>query len=328
VEIKLSEKGKIGKLLKSMKSDIDQPLSAILSLNTIAHTVGAIGVGALAEETFGSGNIRMFGYELPFSPEAVVAVAMTLAILILSEIIPKTLGATYWRKLTGFTVHSLSVIMIVMKPLVAMSRFITKRIKGTVHGQEISRADVAAMAKIGQRSGVFQPGESKIINNLMRFHKITAGAIMTPRTVVKVAEQDLSIESFYNENRNLVFSRVPIYEETLDDITGFILKDTLLESIINHKGDLLLKDIALPITIVNQSENIQQVFNHLMLERQQIALVIDEFGGMAGIVTMEDVIETLLGLEIVDEFDDTVDMQELARQNWENRARRIGLIEE
>jgi CBS domain containing-hemolysin-like protein len=149
---------------------------------------------------------------------------------------------------------------------------------------------------------------------------------MTPRTVVKAANQDMTIIEFYERNTELPFSRIPIFENTKDHITGFVLKDVILESLVLKKGDLTLKEIARPIAVVKEDEHIQAVFNQLLSQKEHIALVIGQFGGMAGIITFEDVIETLLGLEIVDEFDDIEDMQHLARQNWEKRAKRLGLI--
>ena len=330
VQVLLSEQGKegVGQALKKLKADIDRPLSAILSLNTIAHTVGAIGVGAMAEETFGSGNIHIGNTELPFSAEAIVAVVMTLAILILSEIIPKTIGANNWKQLTPFTVNALGIVMIVMRPFVAMSQYITKQLKSRGHDNSVTRADFSAMATIGQQDGVFNPGESTIIKNLMRFNQIEARSIMTPRTVVKAADQNMTIQAFYETNPNLVFSRIPIFQNSNDQITGFILKDVLLESIIKGKGDQDLKSIARKIIVVNEDQKMQDLFNELLSKNEHIAVVVDQFGGMAGILTVEDIVETLLGLEIVDELDNTIDMQQLARQNWERRAKRLGIIEE
>jgi CBS domain containing-hemolysin-like protein len=328
VEIRLAEEHPAGKLLKQLKDDIDQPLSAILSLNTIAHTVGAILVGAQAHIYFGEENLVVGGYELPISSEGIIAILMTLAILVLSEIIPKTIGATYWRRLSTFTAQSLRYVMVAMWPLVALSQFITRKIKGGGNEQVVSRADFSAMAEIGQREGVFNPGESKIIGNLMRFHLIKARSIMTPRTVVKAANQALTVQEFYERNRELPFSRIPIFQDSKDHITGFILKDVVLESLVHQRNDLLLQEIGRPITIVQEAQSIQDVLNTLLGKREQIALVVDQFGGMAGIVTLEDVFETLLGLEIVDELDSVEDMQILARQNWEKRAKKLGLIKD
>lgn len=317
VEIRYQEGTKMGIRLKKFKSNIDQPLAAILTLNTIAHTVGAIGVGAQAALLFGN----------TISATIITPIIMTLAILILSEIIPKTLGANYWKELMPFTVSSVHVITIILYPLVWFSQLITKWLKKDKEQSVLSRADFTAMTEIGKRQGIFKHGESRIIQNLLSFNTILAKDIMTPRTVAKVAREDQSIQEFFDENKALRFSRIPVYKETKDDINGFFLKDDLLTQIINGNGGAQLKDIVREIHIVNEQLPIPSLFNHLMENREHIALVVDEFGGMAGIVTMEDVIETLLGMEIMDEFDNIEDMQILARKNWEKRAKALGLID-
>lgn len=307
VEIKYQEGATMGLRLKKFKNNIDRPLAAILTLNTIAHTVGAIGVGHQAAIIFGN----------TIWATVVTPAAMTLAILILSEIIPKTLGANYWKELMPFTVASLHFIIILLYPLVWFSQHITRWLKKDKSKSIFSRADFSAITEIGAKSGIFKHGESRIIRNLLSFNSILAKDIMTPRIVVKAAPEDQTIKEFFEENKKLRFSRIPIYTETKDDISGFFLKDDLLTNIIDGKGDAKLKDIVREIHIVNEQLPIPSLFNHLMENREHIALVVDEFGGMAGIVTMEDVIETLLGMEIMDEFDNIENMQILARKNWE-----------
>ncbi|GJM32539.1 MAG: hypothetical protein DHS20C18_15400 [Saprospiraceae bacterium] len=326
VEQKRKEGGKTGKLLKRFKENIDQPLSAILTLNTIAHTAGAIGVGAMAGQAFGAGNIHFLGYELPFSAEAMIGTLMTLAILILSEIIPKTLGANYWRMLAPFTVKSLEVIIWILWPLVWLSQIITKRLKKEKGRSIFSRADFTAMAEIGEKEGIFQQNESRIIQNLLRFHTIDAQSIMTPRTVIQAADLETKIEDFFHANKLMRFSRIPVYKDNKDNIEGFVLKDEILASIINGNGDAPLKQIKRDIMIIGQKFPLPELFDKMLEKREQIAMVVDDFGGLAGIVTMEDVIETLLGMEIVDELDGTEDMQLLARENWEKRAQQLGLF--
>lgn len=328
VEVSYKEGTTTGKLLKAFKKDIDRPLSAILTLNTIAHTVGAIGVGAQAGKQFGDQDMVLGGMVLPFSVEAFVGAVMTLAILILSEIIPKTIGANNWKQLSGFTVRSLNIIIYALYPLVWFSQFITKVLKKDKEKSVLSRADFSAMAEIGEKEGIFRSNESKIIHNLLRLNTIRAKDIMTPRTVVKVANQEVTIQEFYERNQRLQFSRIPIYAESKDHINGFVLKDEILSNIIKDNGQAPLKDIMREINIVNEQMPLPDLFNRMMEKREHIALVVDEFGGMAGILTMEDVIETLLGIEIVDEQDNIEDMQMLARRNWEKRAEVLGLLEE
>lgn len=314
-----------GKLLLKWQKD-QEPLSAILTLNTIAHTVGAMGVGAQAEKIWASSTgISVFGL-FNIGTSAIIGTVMTLAILILSEIIPKTLGANNWSKLAPFTVRSLSFIIALLQPLVWLSKKITKQLKNKNQESDADRASLTAMAKLGEKEGEIEQGESKIIQNLLRFNTIQVKSIMTPRTVVKAADENMSIKDFYEENKNLYFSRIPVFKETKDHINGFVLKDEILASIINDNGDLPLKDIMREIMIVKEDALLPETFNTLMEKREHIALVIGEFGGMAGIVTMEDVIETLLGMEIVDELDNIEDMQLLARKNWEKRAKNLGII--
>ena len=326
-QIRLKEGGKVGKLLQRFKENIDQPLAAILTLNTIAHTVGAMGVGTQAEKLWASAKgLDFLGIHI--GANALVGAGMTLAILILSEIIPKTLGANYWKRLTPFTVKSLDIVIKILWPLVWFGQLITKKLKKDKTKSVLSRADFTAMAQIGAKEGIFEQSESEIIFNLLRFNSIQAKDIMTPRTVVKAANEEMGIKEFYDENRNLHFSRIPIFQNTKDHITGFVLKDEILASIINDKGANPLKDIKRDILVVAEQIVMPTLFDTLMTKREHIALVVDEFGGMAGIVTTEDVLETLLGMEIVDEMDGTEDMQVLARKRWEQRAKALGLVEE
>jgi CBS domain containing-hemolysin-like protein len=260
--------------------------------------------------------------------EAIIGTLMTLAILILSEIIPKTLGANYWKRLTNFTVLSLDIVGKILWPLIWMTQLITKAMKKDKSKSIFNRADFSVMADIGEEQGVFRKDESKIIKNLLRFNTIRAKDIMTPRTVVKAADLDTSINTFFEENPKLRFSRIPLYKESKDHINGFFLKDEMLSAIIHKKGDEPLGSIMRKILVVNDSIKLPDLFERLIEARENIALVVDEFGGMAGLVTTEDVVETLLGLEIVDEFDHIDDMQKLARKNWEKRARALGLLED
>lgn len=319
ISIKEQEGNPLATDLKAFKEDIDRPLSAILTLNTIAHTVGAIGVGASATKVWPDNDLIT---------GMVVPVLVTLAILILSELIPKTLGANSWKSLTGFTVKSLKLMMFALAPFIWMSQLITKGLKKEKDKSVLSRVDYLAMTQVGEKSGAIKKGESKIIQNLLKFESIKVSDTMTPRTVVVSAPENMTIGEFHNKHPELRFSRIPVYKETPDNITGFFLKDQLLLSLVNKKDDAPLSAIKREIITTNRNLPIPELFNLFMEKREHIAEVVDEYGTMSGIVTMEDVIETLLGLEIMDEFDNVKDMQQLARKNWEQRARRIGLIQE
>ena len=320
-EIKNREGSTVGKHLIEFKENIDRPLAAILTLNTIAHTVGAIGVGAQATIIWSEANPLITGLLVP--------VVMTLAILVISEIIPKTLGATYWQELVGFTVTSLLIVIKLLYPLVLMCQLVTASMKKDTKGSIYSRSDFLAMAEIGVEEGVFERSESEIISNLLRFNKVTAKAIMTPRTVVQVASETQTIREFFDETEGSPrFSRIPVYEGTKDHVTGYMLKDELLAALVDDRGDEPVGSLCREILIIGEDFPLPELFSRFVDRREHIALVVDQYGGMSGIVSMEDVIETLLGMEIVDELDKEADMQEMARSQWEKRARARGLIEE
>ena len=319
--IKLQEGAPIGEHLASFKENIDRPLAAILTLNTIAHTVGAIGVGAQATTIWHESH--------PMITAVAVPVIMTLAILILSEIIPKTIGANYWQRLSGFTVASLRLIMAILWPLVQMSQLITRTLNTRKVHNVLSRTDFLTMAEIGAEEGVFNPEESEIIANLLHFHGVRAKDVMTPRTVLVTAPAGMTLADFHAQHPDLRFSRIPVHaKDSTDHITGYVLKDAVLATLVEDGGGArLIGDLERPIIVVAETFPIPDLFARFLGDREHIALVVDEFGGTAGIVTMEDVIETLIGIEIVDEMDHTEDMQLLARRRWEQRARALGLVE-
>ena len=309
--------GEPGDSLQRFKANIDRPLAAILTLNTIAHTVGAIGVGAQATAIWGAS----------FTSAIVVPVVMTLAILLLSEIIPKTIGANYWRELAGFTVRSLNIILVALAPLVFISQMVTRLLKKDKDASILNRADFTAMAELGEKQGVLAPGESSIMRNLLDFDSIEARNIMTPRTVVVAAEQTMTVRELHEQSPRLRFSRIPVHEGSLDHVTGYVLRHEVLARLVDGENETTLDALRREIIAVKEDFPVPQLFEQFTAKHEQIALVVDEFGGMGGLVSMEDVIETLLGMEIVDESDGSVDMQVLARRKWEERAARVGLLE-
>ncbi len=305
-----------GRLLKEYKTNVDRPLSAILTLNTIAHTVGAIGVGAQATKVW-PGNELMTG--------AIVPVVMTLAILILSEIIPKTLGATRWKAMGPFTVKSLKVIQAILFPLVWVSEKITKSMKGEKAAVTVSRTDMAALASLSHREGVLDTSESTVMKNLLTFRDVKVKDIMTPRTVMEAAPASMTVKAFLDSHAELRFSRIPIFKKSKDQIDSYVLKDDILIAAYRGKQDEPLSSLGRPMMCIADDLAIPTLLDNLLEKREHIALVVGNFGGTAGLVTQEDVIETLLGLEIVDETDDTTDMQAVARKIRVARAKRSGL---
>ncbi|MCB0485021.1 MAG: HlyC/CorC family transporter [Flavobacteriaceae bacterium] len=321
INVKKKENKSYAKGLEELKKDVDKPLIAILTLNTVAHTVGAILVGVQAEKAFGSGNNAV----------GIVSAVMTVLILVVSEIIPKTIGATYWKQLAGFSTRVLNMMIFVFKwtGIIWILQLFTKLFGKGAHGESVlSREDFHAMTDIAHEEGVFEESESVVIKNLLNFKKVQAKNIMTPRTVLKIASEDQNIKDFFEENKELRFSRIPVYKDKSDNITGFILKDDVYKSVAEDKHDLKLADLKREVLVVNRNVPIPKLFEKLVQAKEHMALVVDEYGSVSGLVTMEDVIETLLGLEIMDESDTIEDLQVLARKNWENRAKRLGIIDE
>ncbi len=304
----------MGKRLSNYKDDIDRPLSAVLTLNTIAHTVGAIGVGVQAGQLFGTTKLNLFLFDITF--ESLIAGLMTLAILILSEIIPKTLGANYWKQLTPFTIESLRILMFILAPFVWMSKGITHLVKKNDNRSVFSRADVAAMADAGLKSGAIDKEERSIIQNLLQLEKLNVKDIMTPRSVVMSLDENETLGQIYSQHNPFQFSRIPVFNNDSDNITGFILKNGILENIAADKHSRKAVEIRRKLFFVQDSSSVAELLDLLIHEKKHLAMVVDEFGTIIGLVTLEDVIETLFGLEIVDESDKVVDMQKLAREKW------------
>lgn len=319
----VQEGSAVGKTLDEFKKDIDRPLSAILTLNTIAHTVGAIGVGSQASKVFGS--IKILG----ISAESVVAAFMTLAILVLSEIIPKTIGANNWKRFAPFTARCLKVLIFVLSPFVWMSQHITRALKKNKEESVLSRMDFKAMVQSVEHSGELHQSEFTIINNLLGFEQLTAEDIMTPRNVVTMADENKTIAAFYEKYKHkMTFSRIPLYsDEGRNHISGILLKDQLLQKMIAGEGDRPLSDIRRDVGMVADVTTLPTLFNSMVQNNQHMNIVIDEFGVLRGIVTMEDLIETLFGQEIMDEMDSVSDLQEFARKRWQERAKKLGILE-
>ena len=325
IKRKEKENPKAGKLLAELKKDIDRPLSGILTLNTIAHTVGAIGVGAQAGKLFGSKFVDVLGFHLTY--ESIIATLMTLAILFLSEIIPKTIGANSWRELAPFTARSLKILMFPLYPFIWVSTKLTKLLKKDKNRSVFSKQDFAVMAEMVNESGGIEEGDLELIQNVLQFDELTARDVMTPRRVMVTANENQTIDDFYENYKPFIFSRIPLYSEGTENITGILLKDELLQNKIEGKGSEPLKTIRRDVQTVQDSTSLRDVFQKINHRFGHLALVVDEYGTVLGLVTLEDVIETLFGLEIMDETDTVSDLQAFARKKWEERAKARGLIE-
>ena len=281
--------------------DSVRPLTAILTLNTIAHTMGAAGVGSQVQQ--------IWGVEVLTAASAI----LTLAVLFLSEIIPKTLGAAYWKRLSTPTAYLLTWFTKSLFFLIGPIQ-ILKSILPTSKNAMVTRDDVAAMADLGEIEGALEENEETIIHNLLGLREVMVHEEMTPRTVVSAFDMEMTIKEVLDDNTILRFSRIPVYEETIDNVRGLVIRSEILMAASRDEWTLTLKDIMKPILKLEQDATIEQALDVFLTNKQQFALVRDEFGGTSGILTMEDVMETLLGKEIVDELDEVEDMRELARE--------------
>jgi len=317
IKIKLKEGKNYAKNLLELKNSIDEPLIIILTLNTIAHTVGAILVGVQAKVAYSELNIESTFFKGGISDEMLVGLVsalMTILILLFSEIIPKTIGARFSNKLAKFTTVFLMSIIPIFKytGILWILQSFTKSIGGSKKQLFLKREDISTIAEIAKEEGVIEEKATKFIKNIVKLRNVPLKEIMTPYSVMVTANEDLSIDEFYKKNPELNFSRIPILSDT--KIESYVLKDTILESIINNKGKLKLTDIKRPIIISLDDTKIPKLFDRLLKEREHISLVVDQFNTTIGIVTLEDIIETILGLEIVDETDTVDDMQLLAKK--------------
>ena len=301
-------------ILKRLRQDnVDRSIAAILTLNTIAHTVGAIGAGAKATVVFGSAWFGLF------------SAIMTILILFLSEIVPKTLGTVYWTILVGPISYFVNTLIVVLYPIVWISERLTKII---AHGKDIhifSRDEFIAMAQVGVETGHIRDKESKIIRNIFRFDSLKVDDIMTPRTVISALPEDMKIIDSLKQVTQTPFSRLPLYTTHIDDITGFVLKEDILFKAAQVRGDEKLNALKREILAVPESISLTGLLEQFLKDRQHIAIVVNEHGGTDGLVTLEDLIETLMGMEIVDETDNVEDMRALARKQWKERAKALGL---
>ena len=307
----LEDQGVKGALrLKRLKQNPDRPISAILCLNTIANTVGASIVGSLVYEVYGDPLVGIF------------STIFTLAILIFSEIIPKTIGTSYWRRLAIPASAIISGMIFIAFPLVWILEHLTKLISSGSTQVSVSREDISAMVSVATEEEVIETEEKKIIQNLLKLDEVTAHEIMTPSTVVEMADSSMTVREFYDSD--LTHSRILIYDDDNSDyVVGYVLRQTVLEKMAEDKFQTSIRDIARPILTFSEEESVGNIWEKFLEKKEHISVIIDEYGTFRGLVTMEDVIETMLGQEIVDETDEVVDMQEYAKEQWEKAQKDI-----
>lgn len=316
VNMREEEGYKPAKRFKDYKTNNARPIAAILSLNTITHTVGAAGVGAQATEVFGS---QWFG---------LVSIITTILILVFSEIIPKTIGTNYWRKLMGFTANSLRVIIPVLFPIVwLVEKLSHSLVTNDEEETAVSREEVAAMADMAEDEEVIDEDENKIIQNVIKLDDVKAEDVMTPTTVAAIAPEQMTLKEFYLDKAYSHFSRIPVYSDSDEYITGYVLRSEALELLTEDKFTMTLGDIRRDITMYGEKMAVSEIWDNMLANKIHIACVIDEYGSFQGILTLEDIIETIVGLEIMDERDDVADMRQLALDRWHQRQSRFKVID-
>ncbi|MDQ7026790.1 MAG: CNNM domain-containing protein [Anaerolineae bacterium] len=307
IELAIEKGGRGGTLMQKHKADVERPISAILTLNTVAHTVGAAGAGAEAVGIFGN---QWFG---------VISAVLTILILVFSEIIPKTLGATYWKQLNSFAAYTIEGLVWVLFPAVWILEKATQVLKSEDNQPIVSRVELEVMARIGVSEGSLHEYENRILRNLLLLEKIRVSDIMTPRTVTLAFQQEMTIGELFEKHPALPYSRLPIYDNNTDDVTGFVLRIDVLTAHIAGEIEKPLIAFRRDIGDIPETNSVASALDEFITKQQHILLVIDEYGGTAGVLTMEDTLESLLGIEITDESDVVEDLRKMAEQRYKRQ---------
>jgi CBS domain containing-hemolysin-like protein len=315
IELLVQQGSRAGLIMQGLRQNVEHPISAILTLNTIAHTVGAAGAGAEATAILGS------------EFQGIIFVVLTLLILVFSEIIPKTLGAVYAKPLTPFTAYSLRILLLAFKPAVFAFDFFTRAMRPSEEPPTVTRSELQVMARISAEEGGIQERENRIVANLLQLADVQVETIMTPRTVVMMFQEEQSIGDVMRSYTFLPFSRIPLYGESADDVKGYVLRHEIYRRAAADEHDVKMREIARTLDVVPETNSVAQVLDEFIAEQDHIFLVIDEYGGTAGLITLEDTVETLLGIEILDESDRVADLRELARRRYQNQVDLLAQME-
>ena len=310
----LEQKGdKAGKILRVLKEDVNRPLAAILTLNTVAHTAGAAGAGAQAAVVFGSASL------------GIVSAILTLLILVFSEIIPKTLGATYWKSLAPATGYGLKFLVWALYPFILMAEFITRNMMDKEQSSAFSRHEFAVMSQLSVDEGHIDLEEAEMLQNLLLLREIKISDVMTPSTVMFSVSQDLTVEEFFHKHKRSRFTRIPVYENDPDNIVGLIIRSDLILAKARGNDDSRLATYVRKMPTLLDDMTLSHAMKEILRGKIHIALIVNEYGTVRGILTLEDILETLLGQEIVDESDKYIDMRKQARRLWKIRAKKFNI---
>ncbi len=309
VEVEADGKSKPGKLLKHLLDNSDRSISAILTLNTISHTLGSAWIAYQVHEEFGDTWVSIF------------AIFLTFMVLVFSEIIPKTIGKNHTKYLAPFTAYAIQSMIVMLWPLVKLSEYVSKALSTPSEEPDITRDEMIKHAELGVEEGTIKAKESTIIRNLLKLDKIYVSDIMTPRSVFTALEASMTVDEVAKKFKPIRFSRLPVYEESLDQIIGLTHRYKILEALSQDLHTKTLRELILPIASVNERMTVSQAIDFFIKEKDHLALVVDEYGVVTGLVTLEDTVETLLGVEIVDEFDNIEDMRKYALEQWQQRKK-------
>lgn len=308
--MKESQGVKSASLMMKYKTNVDRPVAAILTLNTVAHTIGAAGVGSESVKVFGE---AYFG---------IISAILTLLILVISEIIPKTIGASYWRTLAMSSAKIIRAMIVITYPLVWLSELLTRCVSPKIQPLTVSREEVAAMVNVGTDEGVIEASENKVIQNFLKLSNVCAQEIMTPYVVVASASSKTTMKEFYDNPALSSFSRIPVFDTDREFIVGYVRRANILEMLTQDKFSMTLGDLVRPVLFFMENTKVSEIWQKMLEKKEHISIITDEYGCMRGIVTMEDIIETMLGVEIVDECDTIADLQALAREKFATKSTR------
>jgi CBS domain containing-hemolysin-like protein len=307
----LAKEKSAGKLLEHLKENINRPISAILTLNTVVNTLGAATMGAMVQDLYGNEVV------------SIMSGVLTISILVFSEILPKTIGATYAKSLAVFAAYAIQALIFLLYPVVRASEVISAALQKDEEGATVTREEIISSAELGVDEGTLHSKESAIIKNLLMLNNIYVSDIMTPRSVIFALEADETVENVVKKHNPLRVSRIPVYDDNLDNIVGLTHRYKILEMSSQDLHSKKIREIMSPINTVSERMTVASAIDYFVKHKEHLAMAVDEYGIMTGLVTLEDAIETLLGVEIVDEFDQIADMRQYALEQWQIRKQNL-----
>lgn len=311
VAVMVEQKKRSGLLLEHLTERMDRPISAVLTMNTIANTLGSALIASIVQNEYGETMVTIF------------SVALTVGILFFSEIIPKSIGANHWKALAPYAAYAAQFLIIILYPFVILSERMNRALRSETDSPEVSREEMIMTAELGAEEGTLKTKESNIIKNLLLMDKMFVSDIMTPRSVFFAVEGDQTVEEIANKYKPIRFSRVPVFHGSLDNIIGMTHRYKILEALSTDQHDKKVADLLTPISSVPERMTVSQALDFFIREKEHLALAVDEYGVTTGLVTLEDAVETLLGVEIVDEFDHIEDMRKYALEQWQMRKQKM-----